>query len=31
MNLMRFVDQRKHWWKVFVLIFAVSVSLVGYN
>ena len=31
LNLIKWVDQRKHWWKVFVLIFAVSVSVVGYN
>jgi nitric oxide reductase subunit B len=30
MNVIRWVDQRKHWWKVFVLIFAVSVAVVGY-
>ncbi|MFN3486600.1 MAG: nitric-oxide reductase, partial [Planctomycetota bacterium] len=30
MNLMRWIDQRKHWWKVFLIIFAVSVAVVGY-
>ncbi len=30
MSLFKWVDQRKHWWKVFVLIFAVSVAVVGY-
>ncbi len=30
MNLMRWIDQRKHWWKVFLVIFAVSVAVVGY-
>lgn len=30
MNLIRWIDQRKHWWKVFVVIFAVSVVVVGY-
>ncbi|MEW6304795.1 MAG: cbb3-type cytochrome c oxidase subunit I [Verrucomicrobiota bacterium] len=30
MNVLKFIDQRKHWWKVFVLIFAVSISVVGY-
>ncbi|MHC5018726.1 MAG: nitric-oxide reductase, partial [Planctomycetota bacterium] len=30
MNLIRWIDQRKHWWKVFVIIFAVSVVVVGY-
>jgi nitric oxide reductase subunit B len=29
-NLARWIDQRRHWWKVFVLIFAVSVAVVGY-
>ncbi|MFQ5505749.1 MAG: nitric-oxide reductase, partial [Planctomycetota bacterium] len=30
MNLIKWIDKRKHWWKVFVLIFAVSVTVVGY-
>ncbi len=30
MNVLRWIDQRKHWWKVFFLIFAVSVAVVGY-
>jgi nitric oxide reductase subunit B len=30
MNIMKWVDQRQHWWKVFVVIFAVSVCVVGY-
>ncbi len=30
MNVIRWIDQRKHWWKVFLVIFAVSVTVVGY-
>src|SRR5574341_555576 len=30
MSLLRWVDQRRHWWKVFAVIFAVSVGVVGY-
>ena len=30
MNIAKWVDQRKHWWKLFVIIFAVSVVVVGY-
>lgn len=30
MDIMKWLDQRQHWWKVFVLIFAISVSVVGY-
>lgn len=30
MDILRWVDQRKHWWKVFFLIFVISVSVVGY-
>jgi nitric oxide reductase subunit B len=30
MNVIGWIDQRKHWWKVFVIIFAVSVTVVGY-
>jgi nitric oxide reductase subunit B len=30
MNVVKWIDQRRHWWKVFVLIFAVSVAVVGY-
>jgi nitric oxide reductase subunit B len=30
MSISNLIDQRKHWWKVFVIIFAVSVSVVGY-
>lgn len=30
MNVIKWIDQRRHWWKVFVIIFAVSVSVVGY-
>lgn len=30
MNVIRWIDQRRHWWKVFVVIFAVSVTVVGY-
>ncbi len=28
--MIRFIDQRRNWWKVFVVIFAVSVTVVGY-
>ncbi len=30
MGVLQWLDQRKQWWKVFVLIFVVSVSVVGY-
>ncbi len=30
MNILKWIDKRKHWWKVFVLIFAVSLTVVGY-
>ncbi len=30
MNPLQWLDKRKHWWKVFVVIFAISVSVVGY-
>lgn len=30
MNVIRWIDQRKHWWKVFMIIMAVSVTVVGY-
>ncbi len=30
MGILGWIDQRKHWWKVFVVIFAVSISVVGY-
>ncbi len=30
MNLIKWLDQRKHWWKAFMLIFTVSVAVVGY-
>jgi nitric oxide reductase subunit B len=30
MNIVKAIDQRKNWWKIFVIIFAVSVSVVGY-
>ncbi|MCC7475993.1 MAG: hypothetical protein IT425_11410, partial [Pirellulales bacterium] len=30
MNVLKWIDQRRHWWKVFFIIFAVSVSVVGY-
>lgn len=30
MDVIRWIDQRKHWWRVFLLIFAVSVAVVGY-
>lgn len=29
MNVLRWIDRREHWWKVFVVIFAVSVLVVG--
>jgi len=30
MNIFKWIDRRQHWWKVFVIIFAVSISVVGY-
>jgi nitric oxide reductase subunit B len=30
MNALKWIDKRQHWWKVFVVIFAVSVTVVGY-
>lgn len=30
MNILNWIDQRKHWWKVFFIILVVSVSVVGY-
>jgi nitric oxide reductase subunit B len=30
MNLIKWLDQRKHWWKAFMLIFTVSIAVVGY-
>ena len=30
MSVLKWIDQRKHWWKVFIVIFAVSISVVGY-
>ncbi len=30
MDVLKAIDKRKHWWKVFVVIFAVSISVVGY-
>lgn len=30
MNLVKWLDKRQHWWKIFVIIFAVSISVVGY-
>ena len=30
MGAVRWIDQRKHWWKVFVVICAVSFAVVGY-
>jgi nitric oxide reductase large subunit len=30
MNIIKWIDKRKHWWKVFVIIVAVSVAVVGY-
>lgn len=30
MNILRWIDQRKHWWKVFLVIFVISVAVVGY-
>jgi nitric oxide reductase subunit B len=29
-NFVKWIDQRRHWWKVFVLIFAISVGVVGW-
>lgn len=30
MNVVKWIDQRKNWWKMFMLIFAVSIAVVGY-
>jgi len=30
MNLISWIDKRRHWWKVFLVIFAVSIAVVGY-
>ncbi len=30
MNVIKWIDQRKHWWKVFLVIFGVSIAVVGY-
>jgi nitric oxide reductase subunit B len=30
LDLLRWLDQRKHWWKVFFAIFTISVAVVGY-
>ncbi len=30
MNVIRWIDKRQHWWKVFLLIFVVSVMVVGW-
>ncbi len=30
MNILKWIDQRKHWWKIFLIIFTVSVAVVGY-
>src|SRR3989338_9536492 len=30
MNLISWIDRRRHWWNVFVVIFSVSVAVVGY-
>jgi len=30
MSIFRWIDQRKHWWKVFALIIAISIVVVGY-
>ncbi|MCF6312423.1 MAG: cbb3-type cytochrome c oxidase subunit I [Verrucomicrobiales bacterium] len=30
MNILKIIDQRKNWWKIFVIIFAVSICVVGY-
>ena len=30
MSVLRLIDQRKHWWKIFVIIFSISISIVGY-
>lgn len=30
MDVVRWIDKRQHWWRVFVVIFAVSVVVVGY-
>ncbi|MCC6202278.1 MAG: cbb3-type cytochrome c oxidase subunit I [Gammaproteobacteria bacterium] len=30
MNILKWVDQRRHWWKMFAVIFGVSVAVVAY-
>ena len=30
MNLFKWIDKRQQWWKIFVLIFTVSIVVVGY-
>jgi len=30
MGILRWIDRREQWWKVFVLIFSVSIAVVGY-
>ncbi|MFV1993983.1 MAG: nitric-oxide reductase large subunit [Verrucomicrobiales bacterium] len=30
MNILKWIDQRQHWWKIFVIIFTVSICVVGY-
>jgi len=30
MNILKWLDQRQHWWKIFVIIFTVSIAVVGY-
>lgn len=30
MNIFKWVDQRKYWWRVFAVIFVVSISVVGF-
>lgn len=30
MDILKVIDKRKHWWKIFVVIFTVSIAVVGY-
>ncbi len=30
MDVLKTIDKRKHWWKIFVLILTVSIAVVGY-
>ncbi|MDP6540228.1 MAG: cbb3-type cytochrome c oxidase subunit I [Planctomycetota bacterium] len=30
MDILKVIDRRRHWWKIFVIIFTVSIAVVGY-